>query len=428
MKKQNVWLVSFSLLLALSFAVFTACPGESTDEPEPTMEFTKAPVLTLSPDNTQIKYNWTDSDPAADTYDVYWAKGSIKDLDAIKAGTKISKASAGNSISSLTNGEYYTVVVAANKKGYKSIYSDPKSTQPRRPEIKILYGTYEGGVLGGPEEALPGQKVEIYVLENTNWEFVDGSLKVNEGEIPVTRVSRLEYTFNMPSMGQPIISAFFLQSQGTLPAFTGRKVFDHFTFDGQEFAGANAFPDSPLNGWGTGGNPTWGDNRVPLYGYWYGMGAQTAEAAKLNGGQNGAHRIVMWYGAGINNGWGRTIKEPTAGYPTSGTGTTDRTDLETEEKPIDGTGYQGISFYAHEETAGAVGTIWGFSISNGEGESVELLFKISEANTWTQFLLKFPADFNASSIGSYLVRVAQDLGEGTPGGAFSISRIDLVQF
>jgi len=53
-----------------------------------TLLFTSAPVLTLEPENAKIIYTWTASDPAADSYDVYWKQGDSLTADVVKTGTK----------------------------------------------------------------------------------------------------------------------------------------------------------------------------------------------------------------------------------------------------------------------------------------------------------------------------------------------------
>jgi len=85
--------------------------------------FTTAPTLTLSVGNGSLSYLWTASNPSADSYDIYWKAGSNLTAAEVKTGTKITGASSGGSISALTNGTAYSVVVTANKTGYTAIDS-----------------------------------------------------------------------------------------------------------------------------------------------------------------------------------------------------------------------------------------------------------------------------------------------------------------
>jgi hypothetical protein len=91
--------------------------------------FTSAPEITLEPDNAKITYTWADSDPVADSYDVYWKEGSGLSAEEVKtSGTKIPGATSGGEITGLTNGTMYSVIVTANKADYVSIDSDVQKT------------------------------------------------------------------------------------------------------------------------------------------------------------------------------------------------------------------------------------------------------------------------------------------------------------
>jgi hypothetical protein len=104
--------------------------------------FTTAPILTLEPDNGKITYTWTASDPAADSYDVYWKQGSDLDADALKTtGTKKTGAVSGGEITGLTNNVTYSVIVSANKAGYAGIDSDVETAIPSPPYYITGSGT-----------------------------------------------------------------------------------------------------------------------------------------------------------------------------------------------------------------------------------------------------------------------------------------------
>jgi len=99
------------------------------------LPFTSAPVLTLEPDSGKITYTWTDSDPAADSYDVYWKEGIDLTAAQVKTGTKIPNASSGGEITGLTNDTPYSFIVTANKASYTSIDSEVETAIPSPPYI-----------------------------------------------------------------------------------------------------------------------------------------------------------------------------------------------------------------------------------------------------------------------------------------------------
>jgi hypothetical protein len=92
--------------------------------------FTIAPTLTLTADNTKLTYTWTASNPVADSYDIYWKAGNNLSAADVKTGTKITGARSGGSISGLTNGTTYSVLVTANKTGYNAIDSTVGTVTP----------------------------------------------------------------------------------------------------------------------------------------------------------------------------------------------------------------------------------------------------------------------------------------------------------
>ena len=109
-------------------AVQTATPAAAL--------FTTAPTLTLAAGNAKLTYTWTASNPAADSYDVYWKAGSGLSAAEVKTGTKITGATSGGEITGLTNGTAYSVIVVANKAGYTSIDSTVKTATP----VDAIYG------------------------------------------------------------------------------------------------------------------------------------------------------------------------------------------------------------------------------------------------------------------------------------------------
>jgi hypothetical protein len=92
--------------------------------------FTSTPTLTLNPGNEKITYTWTASNPAADTYDVYWAEGSGLTAAQVKSGIKITGATNGGKITGLTDDTIYSVIVTANKSNYTSVDSNVLTAIP----------------------------------------------------------------------------------------------------------------------------------------------------------------------------------------------------------------------------------------------------------------------------------------------------------
>jgi hypothetical protein len=88
--------------------------------------FTTEPTLTLTAGNGSLDFTWIASNPAADSYDIYWKVGSGLSAADVKTGTKITGATSGGSINGLTNDTAYSVLVTANKTGYNAIDSTIK--------------------------------------------------------------------------------------------------------------------------------------------------------------------------------------------------------------------------------------------------------------------------------------------------------------
>jgi len=122
--------------------------------------FTSAPELTLEPDSGKITYTWTDSDPAADSYDVYYIEGDGKTAAQVKASTtKIIGATSGGVITGLTNDTAYSVIVTAHKEGYTSIDSAVGSATPSPPYVitgssASFTATQSGVTIGTADQAI----------------------------------------------------------------------------------------------------------------------------------------------------------------------------------------------------------------------------------------------------------------------------------
>ena len=108
--------------------------------------FAVVPVLTLTPLPLAIQYTWTDSSPLADSYDVYYVQGAGKTAAQIKAGTKVTGASKGDSVSGLTAGTTYSFLVTAVKDGYTDANSIYKTAIPGAASESIsIYITQPAG-------------------------------------------------------------------------------------------------------------------------------------------------------------------------------------------------------------------------------------------------------------------------------------------
>jgi len=126
---NSSFLISHSSLLK-AFAVKENMNDSDILTAEYTFTFAAVPGLTLVPDNGKITYIFTASNPAAETYDVFWKEGSGLSAAEVKTGTQIAGAASGGTITGLTNGTAYSVIVTANKQGYESVDSAVQTATP----------------------------------------------------------------------------------------------------------------------------------------------------------------------------------------------------------------------------------------------------------------------------------------------------------
>ncbi|MDR2702055.1 MAG: hypothetical protein LBB72_06470 [Spirochaetaceae bacterium] len=88
--------------------------------------FSKPPEFTSlswDEDSSKFVYRFEHSDPRADSYDVCWRLGE-RSLNEVLAGTKIENSLRDGSITPSTDITMLSAVVAANKSGYSTAYSD----------------------------------------------------------------------------------------------------------------------------------------------------------------------------------------------------------------------------------------------------------------------------------------------------------------
>ena len=115
---------SVTAALALCLVCFAACTDDvSSNVSNQPGKFTTAPVVTLTAENGRLKVSWTDSVPKADSYDIYYIKGTYNAVQKVKTGEKLTQKQSGERISGLTNGDTYSVLVTANKSKTSSIDS-----------------------------------------------------------------------------------------------------------------------------------------------------------------------------------------------------------------------------------------------------------------------------------------------------------------
>jgi formylglycine-generating enzyme required for sulfatase activity len=119
--------ISGGLVLILGLFL-GGCPQPTDDDSSGgPAEFSAVPVLTLAAGDTAgtLVYSWTGPEPAADSYDLYYAGEFLTDPAQIKtAGTKIEGAASGETISGLTAGVTYSAVLTASKDGYEAAESE----------------------------------------------------------------------------------------------------------------------------------------------------------------------------------------------------------------------------------------------------------------------------------------------------------------
>ena len=131
----------FSALVAANLEGYKTAYSDIIQIAPEQISFTAAPVLTITANNNSLVCSWTDSNPAAANYDLYWLQGDVTDVKAIKEGTKIEKGAAKNhTITGLTNGTAYSVVVTAGRTNYISRDSLPKTAVPSIPTFNRAPG------------------------------------------------------------------------------------------------------------------------------------------------------------------------------------------------------------------------------------------------------------------------------------------------
>jgi len=150
------------LSTAMLVLIFAGCgssgdpssPSGSSDSGSVPDNFTTAPVLTLTAGSGSLGYAWTASVPAADSYDLFYLEGSGLSAAKIRTGSKITGAISGGIVSTLKSGTAYSVLVAANKTGYKSIYSTVQTGTTTTNLLDMLWIPAGSFVMGSPTNEL----------------------------------------------------------------------------------------------------------------------------------------------------------------------------------------------------------------------------------------------------------------------------------
>ena len=115
------------VLVAALAATMAGCPKVVSEGKKDTA----APVLFLSVADRRLTADWIDSTPSADTYDIYYKRGKFDTAEEVKkGGTKLDNKTEAVTISGLTNGQTYSVVITANKKGYTPMDSEVRMGRP----------------------------------------------------------------------------------------------------------------------------------------------------------------------------------------------------------------------------------------------------------------------------------------------------------
>ena len=145
----------------------------------PPTEFITVPVLTVTSGSSSLTCSWTAANPAADKYIFYWVPGNTDDPSVIKSGSMIDKGSVRNhTISELTNGVTYSVIVTAVKTDFESRDSQPVTGIPsisaftRVPGLSLIPGNQSIYCLWPPTDPW-SSSYDIYYREGTFTDPVD---------------------------------------------------------------------------------------------------------------------------------------------------------------------------------------------------------------------------------------------------------------
>jgi len=153
------------------------------------------PSLTLVTDSGKITYTWTDATPAADRFDVYWKAGNGLSLAEVKTGTKIDNAASGGSITGLTDGTSYSVVVTAYKETTSQNDSINSAVLTAKPGVSayIITGsgtsftaTKDGATVGTADQTIQNviNGIRTHASGNASFiQFGDGNTPLDIGSL-----------------------------------------------------------------------------------------------------------------------------------------------------------------------------------------------------------------------------------------------------
>ncbi|MCL2138415.1 MAG: glycosyl hydrolase [Treponema sp.] len=239
----------------------------------------KAPSLTVSIGNGSLTLTWTNSTPAADSYDIYYTAGNTSNPAEIKEGTKISGASSPRTISGLSNGTTYSLLVTANT-GEGSLDSNVKQEMPSAtllhfssvPELTVNSGN-ESITLTWTDSTPPADSYEIYYtnVNTTDINTVFYGMNISNASSPRT-ISGLSnetvysvvivafkagysVSFSDIKQGTPSMPVVPSLSQGRSP-----KRGVSYGFDGSTEGKNTASEDMALLSPGVSWFYTWGNN------------------------------------------------------------------------------------------------------------------------------------------------------------------------
>ena len=129
---KNFKYVSTLLLTAILVFAAAGCPKVVSERKK---DIAAPVLLTLSPSDGCLTVRWNDSDPNADTYDIYYRQGRFNTADEVIAGNRLYNRASPFTIAGLANGRTYSVIVSANKTGYAPVNSGVKTGRPQAPSI-----------------------------------------------------------------------------------------------------------------------------------------------------------------------------------------------------------------------------------------------------------------------------------------------------
>jgi formylglycine-generating enzyme required for sulfatase activity len=128
----------------------------------------KVPALALAVGTNSLGYSWTDSEPAADSYDLYYTSGTGMSPEQVKGGTKLTAATSGGSLSSLSPGDTYSFLVSANIPGFDNPV-----------DSGVIWGTIESLTPGAQtNKTFSGVSLNFRYVPSGSFQYKSGAANV----------------------------------------------------------------------------------------------------------------------------------------------------------------------------------------------------------------------------------------------------------